>query len=92
MSAEFFVDTNVLIYAATGAGDEIAKRKRAFELLRRGGVGLSTQVLQEFYVNVTRKVQVKLTPAEATKWITQLEKAECFTVDRSEARQIYSRW
>jgi predicted nucleic acid-binding protein len=57
-----FVDTNVLLYAYdVGAGD---KRGRAAELIRglwrsRTGV-LSTQVLQEFYVNATRKLPAPL--------------------------------
>lgn len=67
MSAEVFVDTNVLIYAHdVDAGD---KRARAAAILgelwatRRGA--LSTQVLQEFYVNVTRKIANPLDPAVA---------------------------
>jgi predicted nucleic acid-binding protein len=58
MSAKTFVDTNVLIYAH----DVDARNKHdvANRVLRelwsqRSGV-LSMQVLQEFYVNVTRKI------------------------------------
>ena len=83
MSVEFFIDSNVLIYAATGAGTELAKRQRAFDVLKQGRIGLSTQVLQEFYVTVTRKVQIKLSSAQAVAWIEQLEQAECFVVDKS---------
>lgn len=62
-----FVDTNVLIYAHdvdSGRKHEIAK-----DLLRtlwadRAGT-LSTQVLQEFYVNATRKIRKPLTKVEA---------------------------
>ena len=67
MNDRTFVDTNVLIYAH----DVDAGRKRdvARELLRalwveRAGV-LSTQVLQEFYVNATRKIRKPLTKPEA---------------------------
>lgn len=59
MSADkVFVDTNILIYAYdTSAG---TKHEAAHNLLStlwkdRNGV-ISTQVLQEFYVNVTRKI------------------------------------
>ena len=53
-----FIDTNVLIYAHDADAGE--KRAIARDLLRelwseRTGV-LSMQVLQEFYVNVTRKI------------------------------------
>ena len=58
MSAKTFVDTNVLIYAYDA--DAGTKRETARSVLRdlwseRTGV-LSTQVLQEFYVKVTRKI------------------------------------
>lgn len=58
MNAKTFVDTNVLIYAHDL--DAKAKHDRARSILgelwsERNGV-LSPQVLQEFYVNVTRKI------------------------------------
>jgi predicted nucleic acid-binding protein len=62
MSDKVFVDSNVLIYAHDlDAGD---KHRRAVEVIRalwddRTGI-LSTQVLQEFYVNVTRKIPAPL--------------------------------
>jgi predicted nucleic acid-binding protein len=58
MAEKVFVDTNVLIYAH----DQDARKKqpRAAEWLRKlwnSGMGrLSTQVLGEFYVTVTRKL------------------------------------
>ena len=58
MSVKSFVDTNVLIYAHDGeAGTKhtIAKRVLLDLWSQRCGV-LSPQVLQEFYVNVTRKI------------------------------------
>jgi predicted nucleic acid-binding protein len=67
MSAKTFVDTNVLIYAHDV--DAKAKHEVAKSVLRelwseRSGV-LSMQVLQEFYVNVTRKIAKPLAKAEA---------------------------
>jgi predicted nucleic acid-binding protein len=58
MTAKTFVDTNVLIYAHDV--DATSKHEIARSILRelwneRAGV-LSMQVLQEFYVNVTRKI------------------------------------
>ena len=61
MSAEVgreFVDTNVLVYAHdASAGPKHLRAKQLLTELWTGGNGcLSVQVLQEFYVNVTRKV------------------------------------
>ena len=49
-----FVDTNVLLYAVSTAGDETAKRLTARAVLEREDLVLSVQVLQEFYVQATR--------------------------------------
>lgn len=58
MSDVVFVDTNILIHAHDA--DAASKRSRAEAKLRNlweSGTGrLSVQVLQEFYVNVTRKL------------------------------------
>ncbi|MEO7189717.1 MAG: PIN domain-containing protein [Vicinamibacterales bacterium] len=62
-----FVDTNVLIYAHdvdAGRKHEVAERLIRGLWTDRAGV-LSTQVLQEFYVNVTRKIRKPLTKPEA---------------------------
>lgn len=52
-----FVDTNVLVYAYDrGAGSKHERALSLVEELWKDGSGvLSTQVLQEFYVNVRRK-------------------------------------
>ena len=65
MSVECFLDTNVLVYAASAAPEDERKRSLAFELVRRENFGLSAQVLQEFYVTVTRKMRVPIEPSEA---------------------------
>ena len=67
MNDKVFVDTNILIYAH----DLDAGHKRTVsatllkELWTTGRGLLSTQVLQEFYVNVTRKIPSPLAPAAA---------------------------
>jgi predicted nucleic acid-binding protein len=48
-----------------------------------GKFGLSTQVLQEFYVNAIRKTDRPLTPAEALEWLDELRLQECVTFDRT---------
>lgn len=87
MSAKVFVDTNVLIYAH----DADAGRKRAVaaERLRdlwtsRCGV-LSTQVLQEFYVNVTRKIAKPLPRTEARDIIRSYA---AWQIETIEAEQV----
>lgn len=69
-----FVDTNVLVYAYdTSAG---SKRTRASDLLARlwsnRSGSLSIQVLQEFYVAVTRKIPRPLAHPDARSVIEQL--------------------
>lgn len=49
-----FVDTNILLYAISADPGERRKAARANEILDAGDVGLSVQVLQEFYVQATR--------------------------------------
>ena len=49
-----FVDTNVLLYAVSREEAEQDKARRANEILDSRKVALSTQVLQEFYVQATR--------------------------------------
>ena len=60
MSARSFFDTNVLVY--TDDASALVKQRRAVELVsehRRGGTGVvSLQVLQEYFVTVTRKLGV----------------------------------
>jgi predicted nucleic acid-binding protein len=62
MSVECFLDTNVLVYAASSAEAEAGKSRKALELVQRSSFGLSAQVLQEFYVTVTRKIRRPIPP------------------------------
>ena len=50
-----FADTNVLLYAISRDRNEEAKAARANEILAAGEILLSVQVLQEFYVQATRR-------------------------------------
>ena len=67
MIVKAFVDTNVLVYAydrAAGAKRDLARD--LLEALWNEGRGvLSTQVLQEFYVNVRRKTRPPVSQEEA---------------------------
>jgi predicted nucleic acid-binding protein len=50
-----FIDTNVLLYAISRDPEEQDKAKRANEILTDRDLAVSVQVLQEFYVQATRK-------------------------------------
>jgi predicted nucleic acid-binding protein len=65
MSVDCFLDTNVLVYAACSAEADARKGRKALDLVQRLDFGLSAQVLQEFYVTVTRKIRKPLSPALA---------------------------
>ena len=58
MSDKTFVDTNILVYAHDrDAGDKHEIARKVISELWKSRLGLlSTQVLQEFYVTLTRKI------------------------------------
>ena len=67
MSGKVFVDTNILIYAHdldAGQRNEISAAILRDLWENRIGI-ISTQVLQEFYVNVTRKIENPLPKSKA---------------------------
>lgn len=73
MSGRAFLDTNVLVYAVDEADPD--KRDRARQLLAEADPGdlvLSTQVLCEFYVVVTRKLERPLPDAVAAEAVADL--------------------
>ncbi len=67
MSAKCFVDANILVYAHDqAAGTKCEKAQRLVEALWNAANGvLSTQVLQELYIALRRKVATPLSAAEA---------------------------
>ncbi|HAR50044.1 twitching motility protein PilT [Smithella sp. SCADC] len=71
MKDRIFVDTNILVYAHDlSAGDRHTRAFAVIESLWEEQTGvISTQVLQEFYVTVTRKIKNPLKPAEAREII-----------------------
>lgn len=83
MSDRPFIDTNILIYALDL--DAGVKHQRASGIIRslwgdRGGI-LSTQVLQEFHVNVTRKLASPLSAAAARGVIDSYRAWQVETID-----------
>jgi predicted nucleic acid-binding protein len=69
-----FFDTNILVYLFDAdAGDKKARAAARFEQETASGrTLLSTQVLQAFYVVVTRKLQVPLEPRVAEDVVRDL--------------------
>jgi len=81
MRVAYFLDSNILIYAAAGRSDAPSKFLRATEILANGDFGVSSQVLQEFYVNVTRKPTIPLSAHDAFLWVERLALQPCATID-----------
>ena len=101
MSDKTFIDTNVLIYAH----DVDAKRKHEaaksvlHELWSEHTGVLSMQVLQEFYVNVTRKISRPISKESArlvvnsyTIWCVDTTPAEISTAFRIEDESRIGFW
>lgn len=101
MSAKAFIDTNVLIYAHdvdAAAKHELAKRILQKLWEQRTGT-LSTQVLQEFYVNVTRKIASPLSKDSAravvnsyVAWCVDTTSAEISAAFRIEDEACIGFW
>jgi predicted nucleic acid-binding protein len=101
MSDRIFVDSNILIYAHDV--DAKSKREVARSVLgelwsQRTGV-LSLQVLQEFYVNVTRKISSPLPKPVARMvvnsyavWCVETTPAEISTAFRIEDESRIGLW
>jgi predicted nucleic acid-binding protein len=85
MSAKTFVDTNVLIYAHdvdAKAKHDVAKNVLLELWSQKTGV-LSTQVLQEFYVNITRKIASPL-PKDVAREVVKTYSIWCVEITPAE--------
>jgi predicted nucleic acid-binding protein len=70
-----FLDTNVLLYLISRDAGERKKAACANEILDRGDVALSVQVLQEFYVQATRESRAeRLSHAQAVGLIESFQR------------------
>jgi predicted nucleic acid-binding protein len=96
MSDKTFVDTNVLIYAHdidAKAKHETAKRVLQGLWSERTGV-LSMQILQEFYVNVTRKIPRPISK-ESARIVVSTYATWCIDTTHAEiasAFQVEDKW
>ena len=101
MSDRTFIDTNILLYAHDAdSGEKHAIADRVLRELWITGTGvLSVQVLQEFYVNVTRKIRSPLSREKArsivndyVEWATETTPAEIATAFRIEDESRIGFW
>lgn len=83
MSARVFLDSNVLIYAASSRGVP-AKLARATEIIARKDFVISTQVVGEFIRNVQspKKMSPPLSDHEVDHWVNRLFEFPVIAVDR----------
>src|SRR5712691_2744430 len=81
MTDRVFLDTNVLVYLFDR--DAPVKQQRARQIVEefRASLAISTQVLQEFYVSVTRKLAKPLPPGAAGAAVRHLAAFDVVVVD-----------
>lgn len=72
MTADAFIDTNILLYSVSADPAEAGKRETARKLLAGTGWGLSVQVLQELYVNLVRPPACAMSHTDAVAAIREL--------------------
>lgn len=63
MTADCFLDANILLYASSSAPADRPKRERAEELILNTRFAVSAQVLQEFIANALKKKALGITEA-----------------------------
>jgi predicted nucleic acid-binding protein len=90
MRGKTFVDTNVLIYAHDlDAAKKHAVARETLQALWSSRTGvLSPQVLQEFYVNVTRKIARPLT-RRAARAVVEIYAVWCVDTTSSEIASAF---
>jgi predicted nucleic acid-binding protein len=74
VALKFFLDTNIVVYAASARDEDDRKRLIALEVLSEGGYATSAQVHQEFYNTVTRKNDPPMDHLEALAWLSDLSR------------------
>ncbi len=81
MQPDCFLDTNILFYAAMGRFSDPAKYERARFIIAETHFCVSGQVLQEFFVNVTRKTSAPLSTEAAIAWLDTIHGCPCAAID-----------
>lgn len=83
MTGRRFVDTNIFVYAADRSPEEQTKHDIAIALLAEqpSELVISTQVLQEFYVVVTRRLRTPMSEDAALAAVRGIAMLEVVQVD-----------
>jgi predicted nucleic acid-binding protein len=76
-----FVDTNVLLYAASTHPAEAEKRDAARKVLADNPICFSVQVAQEFFVNAIRKLTPPLSRADALGFLRAVNPTTVIALD-----------
>jgi len=82
MTARYFIDTNILLYAGSGAAEDQAKKAIARQVLAQSDIGFSAQVMQEFYYASVRKERLKITHDEAVVILEALSPFPVLPINR----------
>ncbi|MET0383484.1 MAG: PIN domain-containing protein [Burkholderiaceae bacterium] len=87
-----FVDTNVLIHGEDGASAEKHARANAWlaALWQRRLGRLSTQVLNEFYINVTQKAEPAMPPGDARAEVRRYQRWQPWAIDHATVESAWS--
>jgi predicted nucleic acid-binding protein len=86
-SASVFLDTSVLIYAATAMNDDPRKHTIAMEILASSPFVVSAQVMAEF-VSVSRRTKAPALSEDAVDWwLSRMEQSDPLPVDAALVRQ-----
>lgn len=86
MPGRSFLDTNVLVYSVDDADPAKKKTARAV-LAETADVVLSTQVLGEFYVTITRELSPAVEPDTARELARRLAQLPCESIDSQVAQR-----
>ena len=83
MQDKYFIDTNILVYAHdTSEGNKHKVSKNIIlDGIEKDNIAISTQVLNEFFVTVTQKIEKTLSIEVAKKEIMLLKCLEVVEID-----------
>lgn len=95
MSVEAFLDTNILLYAASKSPEDTKKSQRALQLIEQTRFGISLQVVQEFYHNARLKARLAISTEQMERLIGLLLASPLAVTDIdlfSHARRLCERY
>jgi len=100
MTAERFLDTNILLYSGSQAAEDAPKRRIATQLVASLDFAISTQVVQEYLSNAIRKKELGLSARNVQDFLDSLDVITVLPVTvtlirnawRLRARHALSHW